>query len=76
MFEFGWILYVLLAALLYLFWLKTHGMSFDDLLNHSAREHHEVMKVTARHPQGGTWRQHKQWMKREEEKSRRRARHR
>ncbi len=76
MFDFGWILYVLLAALLYLFWFKTRGMSFDDLLNQSAREHHEVMKVTARHPHGGTWHEHKQWMKREEEKPRRRAKRR
>jgi hypothetical protein len=74
MFESGWILYVLLAALLYLFWVKARAMSFDDLLDQSAREHHEVMRVIARYPHGGTWRQHKQWMKQEEEKPRRRAR--
>ena len=70
MFEFGWILYVLLAVLLYLFWVTTRGRSFDDLLNQSAREHHEVMKVNARHPHGGTWREHKQWIKREQKKPR------
>lgn len=76
MFEFGWILYLLLAALLYLFWFKTRGKSFDDLLNQSAREHHEVMEVTARHPHGGTWRQHKQWMERKEKIPRRRSKRR
>ena len=70
--EFGWILYLLLAALLYLFWIKTRGMSFEDLLNQSAHEHHEVMKITTRHPHGGTWRQHKQWMQQEQGKPRRR----
>ena len=76
MFESGWIIYVLLAALLYLFRIKTRGMSFDDLLNQSAREHHEVMQVTARHPHGGSWRQHKQWINLEEKKPRRRAKRR
>lgn len=76
MFESSWIVYVLLAALLYLFWIKTRGIAFDDLLHQSAREHPEVMQVTARHPHGGAWRRHQQWMKREEEKPRPRAKRR
>ncbi|MFQ5938265.1 MAG: hypothetical protein ACE5LB_17825 [Acidiferrobacterales bacterium] len=76
MIESGWIIYVLLAVLLYLFWRQVRGMSFNDLLDRSAREHHHVLKVIGKHPKGGSWREHKQWMRAGETKPRRRARRR
>ena len=43
--ESGYLLYVLLAALLALFWRQVRGQSFDDLLSRSARDHHHVHRV-------------------------------
>ncbi|MFQ5993804.1 MAG: hypothetical protein ACE5K1_01815 [Acidiferrobacterales bacterium] len=62
MLESGWILYVLLVALLYLFWRHMHGLSFQDMLDRSATEHHTVLKVIEKHPHGGSWPKHKRWM--------------
>jgi hypothetical protein len=69
MIESGWILYVALLALLYLFWRNVRGLSFDDLLERSAREHHTVLKVIKKHPRGGSWSEHKQWMRELEHRS-------
>ncbi len=63
MIESGWILYLLLAALLHLFWRNVRGLSFEDLLARSAREHHRVQKVISRHPRGGSWGEYKQWVR-------------
>lgn len=71
MIELGWILYVLLAALLFLFWRKTRGLSFDDLLDRSARDHHHVQRVIAKHPHGGAWQEHQRWMQEHEVEKRR-----
>ena len=60
--ESGLLLYLLVAALLALFWAKVRGKSFDDLLVQAAREHHHVLRVLERHPRGGTWKEHKTWM--------------
>ena len=60
---FGEILYFLLFALLLLFWRKRSGLSLDGLLERSERDHHHVHRVATNHPHGGTWTEHKQWMK-------------
>ena len=62
----GVILYVLLFLLLLLFWLKARGMSLDDLLVRGGHEHHHVHRVIAKHPLGGTWKEHSRWMAEEE----------
>jgi hypothetical protein len=61
--EFGWLLYVVLAALLTYFWTKVRGSTFDDLLDGAGDEHHRVHDVLAKHPQGGTWAEYKSWMR-------------
>ncbi len=60
--ESGFLLYVLVAALLVLFRRQLHGQSFDDLLVRGARDHHHVHRVLAKHPQGGSWKEHQTWM--------------
>ncbi len=67
--ESGFLLYVLAAALLALFRHQVRGQSFDDLLARAARDHHHVHPVLAKHPQGGTWQEHKDWL-READRSR------
>ncbi len=62
MIESGWIIYVVLAALVYLFWRNVRGLSFDDLLERAAREHHRVLRIIAKHPWGGAWSECKRWM--------------
>lgn len=59
----GWIIYILLFALLYLFWRHVRGASFADLLERAQHEHHQVQRVHAAHPRGGTWREHRRWMR-------------
>lgn len=63
MIEFGWILYLLLAVIVYLFWRRTRGLTFADLLKRDAELHHQVQKTFIDHPVGGTWREHRAWMK-------------
>ena len=65
----GYIIYVLLLVLLYLFRQRKGARTFDNLLDQSVREHHFVQHVHQRHPQGGTWREFEAWMKEEEMKS-------
>ena len=65
--ESGFIIYILLCILAPLFWAKMHGCSLQQLLDRSAREHHHVLKVLARHPRGGTWREFQRWMAEENE---------
>ena len=60
---FGPIFYFILVALLFMFWRKTCGLSLDKLLAKSAHDHHQINKVSAGHPRGGTWEEHQQWVK-------------
>lgn len=61
----GYLLYLLVAALVVRFWRHVRGLSFDALLARAAREHHHVHRVLAKHPQGGTWRAYQDWMRTE-----------
>ena len=61
--ESGFLLYVLVAALLVLFRHHSRGQSFDDLLARAARDHHHVHRVLAKHPQGGGWKEYQAWMR-------------
>lgn len=62
---FGWIVYVLLAALLFVFWRKARGHSLDALLERGTTEHRHVHGVLAQHPEGGTWKDHQRRMSEE-----------
>ncbi len=61
----GYLLYLVAAVLLVLFWRHVRGLSIDALLARAAREHHHVHRVLAKHPGGGAWREHKDWMRME-----------
>ncbi len=63
--ETGPLLYVLVVALLLMFWWKVRGLSFDALLEQGRREHRQVLKVIAKHPHDGTWKEHRKWMREE-----------
>ncbi len=56
----GYLLYVVLAALLYIHWRAAAGRGIDELLD--AGNHHQVMRVIATHPKGGDWRDTCRWM--------------
>ncbi len=59
----GVILYLLLVAIVVMFWLKVRNKSLEDLLEQSDRDHHHVQKVIAKYSYGGSWNEHQQWMK-------------
>ena len=61
----GYLLYLVVAALLVLFWRHVRGLSFDALLARATREHRHVHRVLARHPEGGAWREYQDWMRAE-----------
>ena len=61
--ESGFLLYVLVAALVALFRRQVRGQSFDDLLARAARDHRHVHRVLAKHPQGGSWKAYQAWMR-------------
>ncbi len=61
----GYLLYLVVAALLVLFWRHLRGLSFDALLARAAEEHHHVHRVLAKHPEGGSWRAYRAWMRAE-----------
>ncbi len=63
--ETGPLLYVLVIALLLMFWWKVRGQSFDAMIEQGRHEHRHVLKVIAKHPHGGTWKEHRKWMREE-----------
>ncbi len=63
----GWIVYLLLLALLWLFWSRVRGLDTDGLLERDARLHERVHRVLGRHPEGGTWPEFRAWMRAAEE---------
>lgn len=60
--ETGWILYVLFAGLMIVFWRKVGGRKMEALFAESHRHHYRVLGVISKNPLGGSWRQHRQWM--------------
>jgi hypothetical protein len=64
---FGVILYLVVVALALMFWLKRGGLSLDGLLERSEHDHHHVHRVIVKQPLGGSWKEHKQWMREESE---------
>ncbi len=61
----GYLLYLVVVALLVLFWRHLRGLSFDALLTRAAKQHHHVHRVLAKHQEGGTWREYQDWMRAE-----------
>lgn len=62
MIVYGYIVYLILAAILWHFWKCVHGRTFDDLLRESAREHHQIQDLHREHPHGGTWKEFNRWL--------------
>ena len=60
--ELGWLLYLLLAALLFYFWMNIRGMSFDDMIDRQHDVHVAVHEVLHKHPKGGTYGEFNRWM--------------
>ena len=69
MIDFGMFLYALLVALAIMFWRAVRGRSLDELIERGSHDHHEVHRVIDKHPIGGSWREHKLWMREEASKS-------
>lgn len=63
MMELGWMLYIVLAVLLFFVFPHFRGKSMEDLFEDSEALHHQVNAVGAEHPRGGSWAQHRAWMK-------------
>lgn len=61
--ELGSLLYVVFALLVYMFWRRVRGETFDEILESSEREHHRVARVLKKHPHGGTWSEFQAWLK-------------
>ncbi len=59
----GAIVYLALAAILWLRWRQVRGCSFADLLARDLHLHHQVHKIIAQHPKGGSWQEYLRWMK-------------
>ena len=62
----GEFIYLMLLALLVMFWRAKAGRGLDQLIGDGEHEHHHVHRVIGKHPEGGSWRQHKAWMIEEE----------
>ncbi len=57
-----YLLYVVLAALLFMFWRAASGRNLDQLFEADNHLHHQVHRVIAKHPAGGAWAEHNAWM--------------
>ncbi len=59
----GALLYLLSGWIVFVFWRAVRGRSFEDLLERSLDAHDHVHRAIARHPRGGTWKQHRRWLR-------------
>lgn len=60
--ELGWLLYIILAVLLFFTFPHFRGKTMDDLFDDSEDLHHQVHGVGKKRPRGGTWSGHVAWM--------------
>lgn len=58
----GYLLYLLLAIILVIFWRAWAGRTVDRMLDDSRHHHHQVLAANERHPTGGNWAEHRRWM--------------
>lgn len=59
----GWFLYIPGALFVLLFWSRSRGLTFEELLKRSVHEHECMQRIFARHPHGGSWGKFKEWQK-------------
>jgi hypothetical protein len=62
----GWMLYVLVIALLILLYRRAPGLSLEAQLDAARREHEAVQRMLREHPQGGSSRQVRRWLSEEQ----------
>jgi hypothetical protein len=59
--DMGWMLYLVFAVLLFYFWTKIRGASYDELMERTHEEHITVHNVLKTHPKGGTYEEYHRW---------------
>ena len=59
---FGKGLYLIFFALVFWFVHRARGRGLGRLVEDNHRAHERVHHTLEEHPEGGTWRQYKQWM--------------
>lgn len=59
---YGYFIYILMAAILWVFWRKVRGRTFEELLQLRALEHHQIIELHRKHPFGGTWTEFNYWL--------------
>jgi hypothetical protein len=59
--DMGWMLYLVFAVLLFYFWTKIRGASYDELMERAHEEHITVHNVLKTHPKGGTYEEYHRW---------------
>lgn len=60
--EYGWVLYVACAAILFYMWDQLRAFDHDKAIDAQNKHHVRVHKALKKHPKGGTWKQYKRWM--------------
>ena len=57
----GYLLYPTMAVILLWMWLRVRGMSIEEIVQQSARHHHELTALFEIYPQGGDWQKFQHW---------------
>jgi len=59
----GYLLYPIMALILYWMWSRVRGLKLEQIVQLSADEHHRINDVFSIHPKGGDWARFEKWMK-------------
>lgn len=65
----GWILHLLLIAILYLMWRSAGTLSLDELIDRDTLHHHLNSQYHQEHQKGGSWDDYRLWLKENQRKS-------
>jgi len=57
----GLALYPIAAIILIAMWRNVRGMTIEQIVDKSSREHHMINHIFEQHPQGGDWDQFQKW---------------
>ena len=58
----GYLLYPIAVIIVLWMWSRVRGMSIEQIVNHSERQHHELTAIFEEHPKGGDWRLFQTWV--------------
>ena len=58
----GALLYPAMLLIVLWMWRNVRGMTLDDIVDKSAREHHLANKIFTEHPRGGDWPTYQKWV--------------